>query len=153
MLGVVVEGLARKRRVVVSRTSSCVITPLRLRSKTLYHIGKTWQKRTAHIQWGYSACSWRGRYRSCIVPGLEGVIRHWFHIGIPIVYLILGVLGDLLDFLTGEHAAVLDAIGSLESVVHSFKLLNKYIIGRLGRSPTNLWRFARVRDDLLAGFY
>jgi hypothetical protein len=153
MLGFVVEGLARKRRVVVSRTSSCVITPLRLRSNTLHRNGNTWRRRRVHIPWGCSACSWRGRYRSCIGPGPAGAARRWYHRGKQVVYLGEEILRDLLDLLAGEHAAVLDTVRALESVVHSFKLLDRYIRGRLDRVPTNQWRFATAKDCLPGGCF
>lgn len=151
MLGVVVVGLARKSRVVVSRTSSCEITPLRLRSKTLHVDGNTWRRRRVHIRWGCSACSWRGRYQSCIGPGPVDATHRCCHTGTPVVYLREGVLRDLLDLLAGEHAAVLDDVGALESVVHSFKLLDRYITGRLDKALTTPWMSARATGSLLDG--
>lgn len=46
-----------------------------------------------------------------------------------------GVLRDLLNLLPGEHAAVLDAVRALESVVHWFKLLVRDITDRSDKAP------------------
>jgi|688.fasta_scaffold1201436_2 hypothetical protein len=119
MLGVVVcVGFARNNLVVVSLTSSCVMTPLRLLSKTLHRMVLTWQRRRVRSRWGCNACSSRGRYRSCIVPGPAAAARRCCRRERPAACVGEGVLSDLVYFFTREHTSVLHRVRTLESVIH-----------------------------------
>lgn len=110
--------LAKKNLVVVSLTSSCVITPLWDLSKTLNSINRTWQRQTASTPWVCSACSWPDKYQSCTWPDPAASTRHCCRRGRWVALVERDVLGDLVDFLSGEHAAVLDCVSSLKAVIH-----------------------------------
>jgi len=110
--------LMRKRRVAVSRMSSAVMTPLRLRSKTLRGRWGTWRRRRVRSRWECSVCSWRGTCPSCSARGPAASARPRSRRGTPSVCVYSKLRCQLLDAFPREHSSVFDTVRPLESVIH-----------------------------------
>ena len=116
--------LTRKSRVAVPRMSSAVMTPLRLRSKTLRGRRNTWRRRRVRSPWECSVCSWRGTCPSCSARGPAASARRRSRRGTPSVCVYSKLRCQLLDALPREHTSVLHTVRTLESVIHLSKLSN-----------------------------
>jgi len=115
--------LMRKRRVAVSRMSSAVMTPLRLRSKTLRGRRGTWRRRRVRSPWECSVCSWRGKCPSCSARGPAASARPRFRRGTPFDCVYSELRCQLFDALPREHSPIFHTVRALESVIHLSKFI------------------------------